>query len=295
MSTARCYYGPMVVDFHTHIFPPQVSERREDYLGRDSAFAEMYSSPRARIATAEELLASMEEAEVDTSVILGFAWSEQELCREHNEYLLEAAARSGGRLIPFCVIQPRAGDDALAETERCVRAGARGLGELRPESQGYSLDQGAGDILAQAALGQDLVLLFHVSEPVGHSYPGKSGLGLDAFYQFVSCHQGLTVVGAHWAGGLPFYALMPEVREALANVYVDTAASPFLYSPAVYRQVAELVGAERILFGSDYPLIPQRRQRQAIEEGFSDDGVARQLVLGENARRLLRIDHEGKR
>jgi predicted TIM-barrel fold metal-dependent hydrolase len=285
----------MVVDFHTHIFPPQVRERREDYLRRDSAFAEMYSSPRAQIATAEELLASMEEAEVDTSVVLGFAWWEQKLCREHNEYLLEAAARSGGRLIPFCVIQPRAGDDALAEIERCVGGGARGLGELRPESQGYSLDQGAGDILARAALRHDLVLLFHVSEPVGHSYPGKSGLGLDAFYRFVSCHQGLTAVGAHWAGGLPFYALMPEVREALASVYVDTAASPFLYSPAVYRQVAELVGAERILFGSDYPLIPQRRQRQAIEEGFSDDGVARQLVLGENACRLLRLDYEGKR
>ncbi len=295
MSTARCYYGSMVVDFHTHIFPSQMRERREDYLRRDSAFAEMYSSPKAQIATAEELLASMERAEVDTSVILGFAWSEQELCREHNEYLLEAAARSGGRLIPFCVIQPRAGDDALAEIERCVRGGARGLGELRPESQGYSLDQGAGDILAGAALRHDLALLFHVSEPVGHAYPGKSGLGLAAFYQFVSCHQGLTAVGAHWAGGLPFYTLMPEVREALANVYIDTAATPFLYSPAVYRQVAELVGAERILFGSDYPLISQRRQRQAIEDGLRDDEDGKRLVLGENACRLLRLGHDEKR
>jgi predicted TIM-barrel fold metal-dependent hydrolase len=284
----------MVVDFHTHIFPPKVGERREDYLRRDPAFAEMYSSPRAQIATVEELLAAMEEAEVDTSVALGFAWSEQELCREHNEYLLEAAA-SGGRLVPFCVIQPQTGDDALAEVERCVRGGARGLGELRPDSQGYSLDESGGDILAEAALRHDLVLLFHVSEPVGHAYPGKSGLSLDAFYRFVSRHPGLRTVGAHWAGGLPFYALMPEVRDALANVYVDTAATPFLYGPQIYRQVAALVGAERILFGSDYPLISQQRQRQAIEEGFSDDGLAKRLVLGENAFRLLRLDHERKR
>lgn len=295
MSTARCYHDSMLVDFHTHIFPPQVRERREDYLRRDPAFAQTYGSPKAQIATAEELPASMEEAEVDTSVILGFAWSEQELCREHNEYLLEAAARSGGRLVPFCVIQPQAGDDALAEIERCVRGGARGLGELRPESQGYSLDEGAGDILAEAALRHDLVLLFHVSEPVGHAYPGKSGLALDAFYRFVSRHQRLTAVGAHWAGGLPFYALMPEVRETLANVYVDTAATPFLYDPSIYRKVAELVGAERILFGSDYPLISQRRQRQAIEDSFGDDEDARRLVLGENACRLLRLGHEGKR
>ncbi len=295
MSTGRCYYGSMVVDFHTHIFPPQVRERREDYLRRDPTFAQMYSSPKAQIATGEELPASMEEAEVDTSVVLGFAWSEQELCREHNEYLLETAARSGGRIIPFCVIQPQAEDDALAEIERCVRGGARGLGELRPESQGYALDQGAGDMLAGAALRHDLVLLFHVSEPVGHAYPGKSGLSLDAFYRFVSCHQGLTAVGAHWAGGLPFYALMPEVREALANVYVDTAATPLLYGQAIYGQVAALVGAERILFGSDYPLISQRRQRQAIEDGLGDDEDGRRLILGENACRLLRLGHDEKR
>jgi predicted TIM-barrel fold metal-dependent hydrolase len=284
----------MVVDFHTHIFPPQVRERREDYLRRDPVFAQMYNSPKAEIATAEELLASMERAEVDTSVVLGFAWSEQELCREHNEYLLEAAARSSGRLVPFCIIQPRAGDDALAEIERCVRGGARGLGELRPESQGYSLDESAGDILAEAARRHDLILLFHVSEPVGHAYPGKSGLGLDAFYRFVSCHQGLTAVGAHWAGGLPFYALMPEVAEGLANVYVDTAATPLLYGPAIYRQVAELVGSERILFGSDYPLISQRRQRQAIEDSLEDDEDGRRLILGENACRLLRRNGEGR-
>jgi len=284
----------MVLDFHTHIFPPQVRERREDYLRRDSVFAQMYNSPKAEIATAEELLASMERAEVDTSVVLGFAWSEQELCREHNEYLLEAAARSSGRLVPFCIVQPRAGDDALTEVERCVRGGARGLGELRPESQGYSLDQGAGDILAEAARRHDLILLFHVSEPVGHAYPGKSGLGLDAFYRFVSCHQGLTAVGAHWAGGLPFYALMPEVAEGLANVYVDTAATPLLYGPAIYRQVAELVGSERILFGSDYPLISQQRQRQAIEDSLGDDEDGRRLILGENACRLLRRNGEGR-
>ena len=285
----------MVVDFHTHIFPPQVRERREDYLRRDPTFAQMYSSPKAQIATGEELPASMEEAEVDTSVILGFAWSEQELCREHNEYLLETAARSSGRLIPFCVIQPQAGDDALAEVERCVRGGARGLGELRPESQGYALDQDAGDMLARAALRHDLLLLFHVSEPVGHSYPGKSGLSLEAFYRFVSSHQELTAVGAHWAGGLPFYAFMPEVREALANVYVDTAATPLLYGQAIYGPVAGLVGAEHILFGSDYPLISQRRQRQAIEDSFRDDENGRRLVLGENACRLLRLGHERKR
>jgi len=281
----------MIIDSHTHIFPPHMRQRREEYLRRDPAFAEMYASPKASLAGAEELLASMDEAQIDKSVVLGFAWSELEPCVQHNDYLLEAATRSGGRLIPFCTIQPRAGNDAFREMERCARAGARGLGELRPDSQGYRLDDGAAaEVLAEAALRHGLVLLFHVSEPVGHAYPGKEALSVASFYRFVAGHGGQAVVGAHWGGGLPFYALMPEVRQTLTNAYFDTAATPLLYQPAVYRQAAGLVGAERILFGSDFPLIEQRRQRQALEEAFPANDPARALILGENARRLLRLE-----
>ena len=129
----------MILDFHTHIFPPAVRERREEYLRRDATFATLYSQPEARIATAEDLLGSMAEAGIDQSVALGFAWSEAELCARHNDYLLEWGAKSGRRLIPFCTIQPRAGEAALKEAERCAQAGARGLGELRPDNQGYDL------------------------------------------------------------------------------------------------------------------------------------------------------------
>jgi predicted TIM-barrel fold metal-dependent hydrolase len=277
----------MVVDCHTHVFPPRVRQRREEYLRRDRTFAEMYSSAKARLATAEELLTSMEEAEVEASIVLGFAWSEHELCVEHNDYLLEAAVKSGGRLIPFCTLQPRAGEAAFEEAARCASGGARGLGELRPESQGYRLDgSDAGALLAETGRRHGFVLLYHVSEPVGHSYPGKAGLSLQSFYQFADVHDDLTLVGSHWGGGLPFHALMPEVREVLSRVYVDTAATPYLYDAPVYR-LGCLAGAERILFGSDFPLISQRRQREAIEEGLADDEAARRLVLGENACRML--------
>ena len=96
----------MIIDFHTHIFPTDVCQYRGDYLRRDPTFAEMYTSPRARVATAEDLLRSMDEAGVDKSVILAFAWRDHELCVRHNDYLLEAAAGSGGRLIPFCMVNP---------------------------------------------------------------------------------------------------------------------------------------------------------------------------------------------
>jgi predicted TIM-barrel fold metal-dependent hydrolase len=245
----------------------------------------MYVSPKAKVATAEDLLASMDEAGVDVSVALGFAWREHDLCVRHNDYLLESAAKSGGRIVPFCTVNA-AEEGAGKEVERCAQGGARGIGELRPESQGWDLGGAACERLADVAARQSLPLLFHVTEPVGHAYPGKGGCDMAAFYRFVAGKPGATVVGAHLGGGLPFYAAMTEVREALANTYVDTAAQPYLYRPQVYEQLVGLVGAERILLGSDFPLISQRRQIDEVRLGIGDEQT-RRLILGGNAERLL--------
>ena len=279
----------MIVDFHTHIFPPSIVQDRERYLA-DPTFRELYGDSKAKLATAEDLLPSMDLAGVAISVVLGFAWTDAETCRMHNDYLLEVAARSNGRLVAFCSVQPAGQPDAARqEVERCARAGARGLGELRPANQGWDLEKGAdAGVLAEAALEHDLVLLFHVSEPVGHSYPGKRGLSLQAFYAFREAWPGVKCVGAHWGGGLPLFALMPEVLTVVRATYFDTAATGFLYSPDVFRVGLELAGADRVVFGSDYPLISQIEARRAVQtSGLSRDAV--DLVLGENARLLLGI------
>ena len=85
---------------------------------------------------------------------------------------------------------------------------------------------------------------------------------------------------------MPFYALMPEVKKVMVNTYFDTAASPFLYSPQIYQQVAELVGPDKILLGSDYPLMPQSRLIDEVRSlSISED--RKSMILSGNARRIL--------
>jgi predicted TIM-barrel fold metal-dependent hydrolase len=280
----------VIIDFHTHIFPPDVRDNRKAYLRRDPAFGEMYSSPKAKIATAEDLLLSMDGAGVDASVALGFAWREQELIARHNEYLLEASAKSGGRIIPFCAINPSL-PDAEVEARRCADGGARGFGELRPDSQGWDPNGPAGDRLAAFAASSGMLLLFHVTEPVGHDYPGKSGGALRAFYEFARKHPEARIIGAHLAGGLPFYMPMARVQDAFANLWVDTAAQPLLYGRSVYRQLGGVIERERLLFGSDIPLVEQSRQMGEIRDAFQVSGRAAQ-ALGGAAARLLGIRDE---
>jgi len=276
----------VIVDFHTHIFPPVIAANRARYLDADATFAAMYADPKATLASAEDLLASMDRAEVDVSVALGFAWRDAEICRLHNDYLLEAAANSNGRIIALCTLPLASGIEVIeVEARRCVPAGARGFGELRPDDLGFNIAGPDGEALARLCRELEALVLLHVTEPVGHSYPGKSGLSLWDFYGFVMSHN-IRTVGAHWGGGLPFYDSMPEVREALGRIHVDTAASSLLYGDGVYRRVVERVGAESILFGSDYPLLSQARSRRRIEEA----GLAvadRNAILGGNAAKLL--------
>lgn len=289
----RCYHAAVLIDAHTHIFPTEFIEQRAALAAQDRTFAELYGDPAAKLARADELMAAVARNGFDHAVALGFAWSDPELCRRHNDALLAAAAESGGRLVPFCTVDLGGPTVALrAEVERCVAAGARGLGELRPGSQGADLDGAAGDRLAACAAEFDLVLLFHASEPVGHSYPGKAGGDLAMLARFAQRHPEVRAVLAHWGGGLPFYALMPEVRAALGNVWFDTAASTLLYEPAVYRHVVDLVGAERVLFGSDFPLLGPRRQLRALAAAPLSS-AEQSLISGENAAALLGLGKGG--
>ena len=276
----------MLIDAHTHIFAPDTAPRRDELCARDSTFRELYGDPKAKLAVAPELIAALDRNHTDYAVALGFAWADPALCRWHNDALL-AASQKDPRIIPFCTVNPAAEPDELRrEVERCAAAGARGLGELRPESLGTNLDGAAGDLLARLAEEHGLVLLFHASEPVGHAYPGKAGGSLGPLYRFIAAHPRVRVICAHWGGGLPFYTLMPEVREALRNTWFDTAATTLLYDPGVYRRVIDLIGAERILFGSDFPLLGPLRQARAVRAA-SLDGTEQALILGDNAATLL--------
>ena len=65
-----------------------------------------------------------------------------------------------------------------------------------------------------------------------------------------------------------------------------SAASPFLYSPQIFNTVARLLGTDKILFATDFPLIQHRRVIAQVEE-VMPPGYERDDILAGNAARLL--------
>ena len=277
----------MVIDFHTHIVPLKVKQNRKDYARKCSSFASIYSDPKAKLATAEEIIAAMDKDGIDISIVLNYGWSTQALCHEVNEYILESVGKYPKRLVGFCSVVPAEDESGLREVERCINGGARGIGELRLDTHlkrknAIEKIKPIVDIIVK----NNIILLTHASEPVGHQYKGKGEATPGLLYALITTFPEMKLVCAHWGGGLPFYALMPEVKAALKNVYFDTAASLYLYTPQIYSQVAQLVGADKILFGSDYPLIPQRRFLKEIDALDLSAAVKKKILSG-NAKKLL--------
>jgi len=277
----------VILDCHTHVFPPEIIANRSRFLEREDWFARLYSSEKARMASAEGLIEEMDRCGVDKAVACGFAWNDFGLYAETNSYIADAVSRFPERLIGFANVPPLH-PGALEELERCDSLGLKGIGELKPFGQGFDLSEDIDRLrfLAEFAAAKGMPLLIHLSEPVGKDYPGKGGTSPRKGYHFARLFPDLKLIFAHWGGGLLFYELMPDVHQDLSNVYYDCSASPYLYDTDVYKLAFSLPCEDRLLFASDYPLM---RMDRCLEEVRSAGLACDQLdaFMGGNAAALF--------
>ena len=277
-----------VIDAHTHAFPPDVIEERERFCERDDWFRLLYENPKAKLTGASQLLDSMNQSGIERSVIAGFPWDDPGLCRAHNAWMAEVCRENPNRLSFLGIVSPS--DPAAArDASDALNDGALGIGELNADAQRFELeDPAATAALVEACLEADRPLMFHASEPLGHQYPGKGTATPDKLISWLKAYPGQPVVFAHWGGGLPFYEHMPEVRRLAANAAYDCAATTYLYDFGVFRTALGIVGPDRIIFGSDYPVLGQRRLLPRVRAAV-DEKLHEALFSG-NARRVYGIE-----
>lgn len=275
----------MLIDVHVHVFPPEVTRNIERYFQKEDFLRSICTSPVHKYATIEDVMEEMEKSGVGRTIICGFASLDQGLNREMNDYVLEAAKNFPDKLLAWAVTSPHS-SDMEKEIARCHEQGAVGVGELFPWGQKFPLEGKEAGRLAGICQERGIPLLLHVNENVGHDYTGKGNISVKEAADFATRFQELTIIYAHWGGGLPFFELMPEIKKLMRNVYYDTAAGPFLYRKDIYRVAREAEILPKILLGTDYPLISQRRYlRELRESGLTEEEI--KMVAGGNAAKLF--------
>jgi uncharacterized protein len=242
-----------IIDAHVHIFSENVASQRENFF-HDSGFKLLFENKKARIATKQDLLEAMEFDGVEKSFCLGFPWFHKDDCQRENDYILESAS-GDNRLIPFASVPFNQPEKITHFVENCARDGFSGIGEVAFYVTGFDDKQEQYlDNLFATCQEEDMSVILHVNEPVGHKYAGKYITPFSRLITIIERYPGCRVMLSHWGGGLFVYELMPEIKKIFENVWYDTAASIYLYDKKIFDAGIESAGVNKIVFGSDYPL-----------------------------------------
>jgi uncharacterized protein len=279
----------LIIDAHVHLLPREVKEDRSDFCKKDRAFSAIYASEKSRICSEQELIDYMDRSNIEKSIVFGFPWDDPELVEQNNDQILSFHEKFRDRVIPFAVLSSRGDEWAYREAERCLAAGFSGLGELACYEGGWTSDRLEG---LQAGLDlaskKRVPVTLHVNEPVGHDYPGKVIVDFNGLIKLIRNNPTLDFILAHFGGGIFVYGLMPEVAEIMKRTYFDTAAAPFLYDSRVWDIAGNIVGPDKILFGSDFPLIGLPRYEREFEKAQINEDF-RGRILGGNVAKLLSL------
>ena len=210
--------------------------------------------------------------------------------RVPNEEVAELANTYNDCLIPFASIDPHKGKMGVREAVKLIEDyGVRGF-KFHPTAQGFYPNDRMAYPLYEVIQDAGLVALFHTGQTgVGAGAPGGFGLRLkysnpmhidDVAADFPN----LKIVMAH-----PSF---PWQEEALAvathkpTVYIDLSGWSPKYFPPILVRYANSILKERILFGSDYPVITPDRWIADFEK-LDIKPEVRPLIMKENAIRLL--------
>ena len=291
-----------VVDAHIHMYPREVFA---DPIAWGKAQGEPWwtycvAPPHKPTlqgwADIPRLLSDLKRAGIGQAVMLGWYWERQETCELQNQWFIDWCRQYPDTLLGFATVQPNSGQRGLDDVQRALDAGLCGIGELLPQAQGFTFKDEKWGRLVELAVERDVPINLHVTDPLSFNPQAcTKATPLENYVQLVRDFPDAKFILAHWGGGIPFFELNSTIGALFKNVLYDTAASPLLYDNKVYRRVVDLIGADRILFGTDYPLLTHPRISQ--EPGFMLDladarsgGLTpgeEEKVMGGNLLRLL--------
>ena len=210
-----------------------------------------------------------------------------------NDYVASVAQRYSDQFIGFASVDPWKGKMAVQELERSVKElGLRGL-KLHPSAQAFFANDPRFYPLWEKCTELDIPVLFHSGQTgLGARQPGGGGIKLKYcqpipyFDDVAADYPSLTLILAHPA--VPWQEEQLSVALHKQNVYIDLSGwSPKYFRPMLVQYMQSLL-KDKVLFGSDYPVLMPERWLKDFEQLELKDEV-RQKILLDNARKILNL------
>ena len=265
--------GFHIIDSHAHIYPEKIAERA--ILGTDN----FYGVCSSEHGTGAELLEKSEQYSVDRFVVRSVATTAKQV-KSINEFIACEVEKSAGKFIGLGTLYPDS-PDIVSDYNHLIELGLHGV-KLHPDIQNFRVDDPRCKKIYELCEADDTPILMHTGDSrYDNSNPNRLCPILDYF-------RGLRIIGAHLGG----YSIWDEAKDKLVgydNLYVDCSSTfPFIPLDKA-REIILAYGAERVLWGTDYPMWPPARELETFFSLGLDEEQMR-MILSENSMRVFNFN-----
>ena len=260
----------MIIDSHVHIYPDAIAGKAS------GSIASFYSMPTRYDGSARALLDSCQRAGVQKCVLCSVATAPAQV-GSINTFLAGEKDRLG--FAALCALHPQMTEAQLADVLDFARANGMAGAKLHPDCQRFRADDPRVFFLYEALAAYHLPLLLHAGDSrFDYSAPARVANVAKAFPD-------LTIVAAH-LGGWSQWEDSARLLPALSNVLVDTSSSLYSLTPARAREIIRAFGAQRVLFGTDFPMWDAAEELRLLR-GLGLDDAELEMILWRNAAGLF--------
>ena len=259
-----------IIDIHTHIYPDKIARKATDSV-RD--FYQIYGGTMD--GTVEMLLEQGKKAGISRYVVLPVSNTPHHV-RSINSFILSQTALHDN-FIGFGTLHAEM-EGLTGEAEWILEQGLKGI-KMHPDSQQFAIDD-PRLFPVYEALQEKIPLMFHMGDPRYHySHPSRLRKVLDLFPK-------LEVIAAHFGG----YSMFHTARELLwdTNCVFDISSAMMFMEKGEAEYYINSYGAERMAYGTDYPLWDPVREVQRFKELKLTDEQFDQIAH-KTAERILKL------
>jgi predicted TIM-barrel fold metal-dependent hydrolase len=279
------------IDVHVHVYEQEVADRALSNIRKFRAAHGIAGVEISEDGTPAHLLREMERLKIHRCVLQAVV-RRPDAMRKINAWTAAAMKASGGRLLGFGGIHPlAAGDDIDDEIKRFRNEyGFPGI-KLHPTLQGFDPMGPQARRLYDRAAREGLAVLIHPDHRTGRRFQRGTpdqALTHEKLCALIEEHPGLPIVAAHL--GSRHSERLEAAVKANPTVWLDLAIVRIFYpeGPATVVDAIRRFGAERVLFGSDFPYWPQEAALSYFDK-LNLTPEERRAIQVDNPRRFLRL------
>ncbi|MBR7133822.1 MAG: amidohydrolase [Clostridia bacterium] len=261
------------IDAHCHIYPEAIAQRA--VAGTDG----FYGLKSVYNGTVGGLLQKGAAAGIDRFIVQSVATAPKQV-KSINEFISQEVSAHPDKLTGLGTLHPDS-SDIKGDIEHLTELGLKGV-KLHPDIQKFKIDDYRCLKIYELCEQKGLPILMHTGD---HRYDYSNP---NRMLPILEIYTSLTVIGAHLGG----WSVWDEAVEKLAhheNFYVDCSSSFFFMDKEKALRLIRRYGADRVLFGTDYPMWDINREIEAILSiGLDENEIM--SILNINAKKLFDLE-----